>query len=75
MFIACFRMRKFWLISLAYAIPTGGLGIWCSVLNINLSPVGVSQVILLNIITKLSESGVLCDNITEFGVAEDHLSP
>ncbi len=28
-----------------------------------------------NIITKLPESGVLCDNITEFGVAEDHLSP
>ncbi len=27
------------------------------------------------IITKLPESGVLCDNITEFGVAEDHLSP
>ncbi len=26
-------------------------------------------------ITKLPESGVLCDNITEFGVAEDHLSP
>ncbi len=28
-----------------------------------------------DIITKLPESGVLCDNITEFGVAEDHLSP
>ncbi len=26
-------------------------------------------------ITKLPESGVLCDDITEFGVAEDHLSP
>ncbi len=25
-------------------------------------------------ITKLPESGVLCGNITEFGVAEDHLS-
>ncbi len=31
--------------------------------------------IVLNTITKLPESGVLCDNITEFGVAEDHLSP
>ncbi len=27
------------------------------------------------IITKLPESGELCDKITEFGVAEDHLSP
>ncbi len=27
------------------------------------------------IITKLPESGVLCGNITEFGVVEDHLSP
>ncbi len=26
------------------------------------------------VITKLPESGVLCGNITEFGVAEDHLS-
>ncbi len=26
-------------------------------------------------ITKLPESGVLCGNITEFGVVEDHLSP
>ncbi len=26
-------------------------------------------------LTKLPESGVLCDNITEFGVAEDHLRP
>ncbi len=30
---------------------------------------------LVDHITKLPESGVLCDNITEFGVAEDHLSP
>ncbi len=30
---------------------------------------------IYDIITKLPESGVLCDNITEFGVAEDHLSP
>ncbi len=30
---------------------------------------------LYNTITKLPESGVLCDNITAFGVAEDHLSP
>ncbi len=29
----------------------------------------------LDIITKLPESGVLCDNITDFGVAEDYLSP
>ncbi len=28
-----------------------------------------------DVITKLPESGVLCDYITEFGVAEDHLSP
>ncbi len=28
-----------------------------------------------NNITKLPESGGLCDNIIEFGVAEDHLSP
>ncbi len=28
----------------------------------------------LDVITKLPESGVLCGNITEFGVAEDHLS-
>ncbi len=31
--------------------------------------------VIEGIITKLPESGVLCDNITEFGVAEDHLSP
>ncbi len=28
-----------------------------------------------NNITKLPESGVLCGNITEFGVVTDHLSP
>ncbi len=31
--------------------------------------------ISIYIITKLPESGVLCDNITEFGVEKDHLSP
>ncbi len=30
---------------------------------------------LQSIITKPPESGVLCDNITEFVVAKDHLSP
>ncbi len=42
------------------------------------APVGMSlsrAILTIHIITKLPESGVLCDNITEFEVAEDHLSP
>ncbi len=31
--------------------------------------------LVCGIITKLQESGVLCGNITEFGVATDRLSP
>ena len=38
------RHPGFWLLGLAYSIPTGAFGVWGSVLNINLSPVGVSQV-------------------------------
>ncbi|KAL4228912.1 Solute carrier 49 member 4 [Mactra antiquata] len=32
-----------WLIVLAYAIPTGILGVWQSVLDVNLKPLGISQ--------------------------------
>ncbi|XP_060551826.1 solute carrier family 49 member 4 homolog isoform X2 [Ruditapes philippinarum] len=32
-----------WLIVLAYALPTGILGVWQSVLDVNLKPLGISQ--------------------------------
>lgn len=37
------RQGKFWLVGLSYAIPSGVLGMWCSVLNINLHHVGITQ--------------------------------
>ncbi|KAK3605961.1 hypothetical protein CHS0354_019638 [Potamilus streckersoni] len=32
-----------WLIVLAYSIPTGVLGVWASVIDVNLNPIGISQ--------------------------------
>jgi len=37
------KQGKFWLVGLSYAIPSGVLGMWCSVLNINLHHVGITQ--------------------------------
>ncbi|XP_045209905.1 solute carrier family 49 member 4 homolog isoform X2 [Mercenaria mercenaria] len=37
------RNGSVWLIVLAYAIPTGILGVWQSVLDVNLKPLGISQ--------------------------------
>ncbi|KAL3836655.1 hypothetical protein ACJMK2_022077, partial [Sinanodonta woodiana] len=32
-----------WLIVLAFSIPTGVLGVWASVIDVNLNPIGISQ--------------------------------
>lgn len=37
------RSGPVWLISLAYALPAGVYGVWGSVLDVILNPVGVSQ--------------------------------
>ena len=37
------RNGSVWLIVLAYALPTGILGVWQSVLDVNLKPLGISQ--------------------------------
>lgn len=36
------KQGKFWLVGLSYSIPSGVLGMWCSVLNINLHHVSPS---------------------------------
>ncbi|CAH1786068.1 unnamed protein product [Owenia fusiformis] len=37
------RMKQFWLILMAYALPVGVFAVWGSVLDINLNPIGVGQ--------------------------------
>lgn len=39
-----FSNGPLWLIVLAYSIPAGVLGVWVSVLDVNLKPLGISQV-------------------------------
>ncbi len=58
----------------------GGLGLLHAYIRISyITHVSFTHILHLyfytcDTITKLPEYGVLCDNITEFGVAEDHLS-
>jgi hypothetical protein len=41
-------MLKFWHVAFAFALPTGVYGSWGSVLDVNLKPFGISQVIYNN---------------------------
>ena len=43
-----YRMLKFWHVAFAFALPTGVYGSWGSVLDVNLKPFGISQVIYNN---------------------------
>lgn len=40
----CFRNGSFWLVVSAGAISAGVLGVWASVLDVNLKPRGITQV-------------------------------
>ena len=42
----CFRHPKFWTLGIVYGVSSGIFNSWSSVINLNLYPLGVSQVII-----------------------------